>query len=87
MMDIVGEAPMRKIGALLDKKYDKWGYEKIYDSNPPDPTKPQQNQNQNNNQRSGSNGSGGSNNTPKSADWKAGWAQAIADYKAGKLKI
>lgn len=88
MMDIVGEAPMRKIGALLDRKYDKWGYEKIYDSNPPDPTKPQQNQNQNNNnQRSGSNGSGGSNNTPKSADWKAGWAQAMADYKAGKLKI
>ena len=34
-----------------------------------------------------SGGSSGSNNTPKSADYKAGWAQAIADYKAGKLKM
>jgi hypothetical protein len=31
-------------------------------------------------------GSGGDNKPEYSADYKAGWAQAIADYKAGKIK-
>lgn len=78
LMDLVGEASMRNIGALLDRKYDNWGYEKIYDSNPPDPTKPQNQDRQ-----------GGSKEDvdKKSADWIAGWTKALEDYRDGKLKI
>ena len=91
LMNIVGETPMKHIEALLDRKYDNWSYEKIYDSNPPDPTKPQKQPNKSGNQ-SGSQsgqrgGQGGQGSSSQSADWKAGYKKAIEDWKAGKLKL
>lgn len=93
-MDIVGAKTIKQLGGLYDSKYDNWSYEKIYDSNPPDPTKPQQQQKggqQNKGGQSGSGGQGssggGGSNEKKSADWKAGYEKAMADWKAGKLKV
>lgn len=88
---------IKKLGALYDKKYVGWGYEKIYDDNPSGPTnsmdnssqsKDAQNQ-QNKNQQGGSgSGSGGQGqNQQYSADYKAGWNQAMEDYKNGKIKL
>ena len=34
---LITPATMQKLGALYDKKYSGWGYEKIYDSQPPAP--------------------------------------------------
>lgn len=89
---------IKKLGALYDKKYVGWGYEKIYDDNPSGPTNSMDNSNQskdaqnqqNKNQQGGSgSGSGGgqSQNQQYSADYKAGWNQAMEDYKNGKLKL
>lgn len=86
---------IKKLGALYDKKYSGWGYEKIYDDNPPgandsmspDKKQQQQAQQQQNQQQSGGGGQGGQNGQEFSEDYKAGWKQAIEDYKAGKLKI
>lgn len=47
----------------------------------------QQNGQGNNSSSDGSGNSGQNDNSPKSADYVAGWNQAMADYKAGKLKI
>jgi predicted metal-dependent peptidase len=85
---------VKNLRGLYDSKYKDWGYEKIYDSNPPDPSgddmnnKDQSKQAQQN-QPSGDSGSGGggSNNQQYSEDYKKGWNQAMEDYKKGKLKI
>ena len=91
-VDLVRVSDIKKVGALYDKKYSGWGYEKIYADNPkgPDdsmqPDKSQQQQaqkNQDQNQQGGGQGGG----QKHSADYKAGWRQAMKDYKNGKLKI
>lgn len=41
-VDFCKVSTIRNIGALYDEKYTDWGYEKIYDSNPVDPTKSSQ---------------------------------------------
>ena len=97
-IELIRAETIKKLGALYDKKYVGWGYEKIYDDNPSGPTnsmdnssqsKDAQNQ-QNKNQQGGSgSGSGGGQgqNQQYSADYKAGWNQAMEDYKNGKIKL
>lgn len=98
---LIRAATMQKIGALYDKKYSGWGYEKIYADNPSGPKNSMDNSSQSNDAKQqqdksqsggGQSNSGGgqsnnSNNQQFSADYKAGWNQAMADYKAGKLKL
>lgn len=82
---------IKDMDAYIDKKYEKKSYEEIYNSIG-DPGPGNQNnkngdgKNRNNNSGRGS-GNGSNDVTPKSADYKAGWNQAIEDYKAGKLNI
>lgn len=87
-MGLFKDSHISKIGGLYDKKYTDWGYEKIYDSNPSGPQN-QSMQNKGGQSQQGQSGSGGGSgqSTPKSADWKAGWKQAMDDYKNGKLKL
>lgn len=91
LLDLIRGETILKIGGLYDKKYDNWGYEKIYNDNPqanPQQSmnnKQQQQQAQQNQQNQQS--QGGSNQETYSDEYKKGWAQAIADYKSGKLKI
>lgn len=92
------EATMKKLGAYIDMKYRGWGYEKIYDtvtqsakdsmSNQDQANQAQQNQNQSqqSQQGQGQGQGGGQQKQQYSDDYKAGWAQAIADWKAGKVK-
>lgn len=82
----------QKIGALYDKKYSGWGYEKIYDDNPSGPKdsmQPDKSQQQQagDNQQGDSQGNGNSNKQQYSEQYKAGWNQAMEDYKNGKLKL
>jgi predicted metal-dependent peptidase len=92
------ESTVKNLKAYIDMKFKDMGFEKIYDicnssssddmSNDDQAKQAQQNQDSedgdgDNNQGSGS---GGDNKPEYSADYKAGWAQAIADYKAGKIK-
>jgi predicted metal-dependent peptidase len=79
---------------LFDPKYQGMSYEHIYSLNPPAPKNP-------NTQKGGQQGSGdgqsgesqsgdsggGNDNTPKSADWIAGWNKALEDYANGKIKL
>lgn len=96
---LIQPATITKLGALYDKKYSGWGYEKIYDSNPSGPKDTMDNskqqkdaQNQQNQQGQQSGGSGGSSSGNKqkqqySDEYKAGWNKAMEDYKKGKLKL
>jgi predicted metal-dependent peptidase len=97
---LIKSATMTKLGALYDKKYSGWGYEKIYDDNPSGPKDSMDNsdqakdaqknqQNQSGQQSQDKNGKGGGGNQKQeySAEYKAGWNKAMEDYKAGKLKI
>lgn len=83
---------VKKLGALIDTKYQGWGYEKIYADNPPsggnsnmnnkdEGSKAKQNQEQ-----GGGNGSGNENQKLDS-DYIKGWNDAIKDYMDGKLSI
>lgn len=94
---LIQASTIEKLGALYDKKYSGWGYEKIYDDNPSaggkdsmdnsDESKDAQ-KNQQGQQQQGQGQSGGSNQKQQySADYKAGWNKAMEDYKAGKLKL
>ncbi len=94
-MKLVKANVMQKLGALYDKKYDGWGYEKIYADNPSksnsqsmdnsnQSSQAQKNSDQNSNSGNGGNGDS---NQQYSADYKAGWNKAMEDYKAGKLKL
>ena len=72
---LVSIETMEKHGALVDKKYSGWGFEKIYKDNPSGPTdrpKPP---------------SGSQSPMNRSKDWVDGWNKAIEDYKNGKLKL
>ena len=94
---LIKSSVMEKIGALYDKKYSGWGYEKIYDDNPKGPTDSMENKdgeqqaqkNQQGQQSQGqSGGSGGQNQKQEySEEYKKGWNQAMEDYKNGKLKL
>ena len=97
---LIKSSTMTKLGALYDKKYSGWGYEKIYDDNPSGPKdsmdnsdqakdaqKNQQNQSGQQSQDKNGNGESGNQKQEYSAEYKAGWNKAMEDYKAGKLKI
>lgn len=78
---------IKNLGGLIDKKYEGWGYEKIYDDNPSGTGNDDMN-NSSEAKQAEKNQQGNSNNQQQySADYKAGWAKAIEDYKAGKIKI
>lgn len=79
-----------EIKAYVDTKWSGKGFETIYDTM----GDPKQDQNQNSPQQKqssgdndGKSGNGGSESSKHSADYKKGWAQAIKDYKEGKLKL
>ena len=88
------EATMKKLGAFIDMKYKGYGYEKIYDickdsakdSMNNDGQSSQAGKNSDQSQQS-QGGSGGSGQQQYSDDYKAGWAQAIADWQAGNISI
>lgn len=91
-MGLIKPAVITKLGGLIDSKYSSWGYEKIYDDNP----SASNSSNMNNqsqakqaeqNQQGDNSGSGSGGNQEMSADYKAGWNQAMEDYKNGKLKL
>jgi predicted metal-dependent peptidase len=93
-MGLVKQSVIEKLKGLIDTKYSGWGYEKIYDSNPSAPNSGDmsnsgESKDAQKNQQSGqgSSGSGGSGKKEMSADYKAGWNQAMEDYKNGKLKL
>lgn len=95
---LIQASTIEKLGALYDKKYSGWGYEKIYADNPSASGKgsmdnsdeakdAQKNQQGQPGQGSGQGGQKQNQKQNYSADYKAGWNQAMADYKAGKLKL
>lgn len=93
-MGLVKMDTMTKLDALVDRKYSDWGYERIYDDNPSgSPGQSMNNQKQSSQaqqNQQGSSGQGspnGGGNQQYSDDYKKGWAQAMEDYKNGKLKL
>lgn len=78
---------MKKLGAYIDQKYANMGYEQIYDIISQSPKDNMSNQDQSKeaekNQQDNQQGNGDQNNnrTIYSDDYKAGWAQAIEDWK------
>lgn len=90
-MGITNASIMKAVGALYDPKYNNMGYEQIYTMNPAGPSSGDKQQNdQDKHSKGGQNQQGngeGGGNQQYSADYKAGWAQAIEDYKNGKLTI
>lgn len=76
-LGIISIDTMKRTKAYVDKKYDGWGFEKIYADcagKYPD--------NQDNSMQGGDNIQ-----QVADADYIKGWNQAIADWKAGKLKL
>lgn len=93
-MGLVKIDTVKKLEGLIDTKYSDWGYEKIYDDNPSGASsqsmnnQKQSSQAQQNQQGQGSgSGSGQGGDQQYSDDFKKGWAQAMEDYKNGKLKL
>lgn len=93
-MGMFREDTIKKLKAFIDKSYSKMSFEAIYDriSSPnagtQDNEKGEKQAEQGRGQKQGQgSGSGGGKSQPKSADYKAGWAQAVADYRAGKIKL
>ena len=95
---LIRSETMKKIGALYDKKYSGWGYEKIYADNPSGPNQSMDNSGeskdaqkqqdkQNKQQGQGSSQGSGQQDQQYSAEYKAGWNKAMEDYKKGKLKL
>ena len=90
------EATIKKLKAYIDMKYRGWGYEKIYDvinqsasdsmDNNDESKEAEQNQDKSQSGSGSGSGSGSNQDRQYSDDYKAGWAQAIADWKAGKVK-
>lgn len=91
------EATMKKLGAYIDMKYRGWGYEKIYDackqssndsmSNENEAKQAQKNQDKSQQNQQGQGQGGGNDKQQYSDDFKAGWKQAIEDWKAGKITV
>lgn len=93
-MGLVKLDTVKKLQGLIDTKYSDWGYEKIYDDNPSGASSQSMNNQgqssqaqQNQQGQSGQGGSGQGGNQQYSEDFKKGWAQAMEDYKNGKLKL
>lgn len=91
---LIRPATITQLGALYDKKYTGWGYEKIYDASPSGPSNSMDNsgdsnnaQNQQDKNQGQSSGSGKGDNQQLSDEYKKGWNQAMEDYKKGKLKL
>ena len=91
---------VEKLDGFYDKKYDTLPFEYIYKQikgsvNKNSSSNQVQKQNQNNAKNSSSSRSSSqssssqssNNDEEKSQDYKDGWAQAMEDYKSGKLKI
>ena len=86
---------IKKMGALIDKKYSGWGYEKIYADNPSANNnsdmnnKDQSSQAQQQQGKSGQSGQGGGQggNQKMDPDYIKGWNDAVKDYMSGKLSI
>lgn len=76
-LGIISISTMQKIKAYVDKKYAGWGFERIYAD-----CKSQYSDNQDNSMQGGDNIQ-----QVADADYIKGWNQAIADWKAGKLKL
>jgi predicted metal-dependent peptidase len=89
--DLVDASTINKIGGLYNSKYSGWGYEKIYADNPSGPKDPMDNKDESKDaqkQQDKQNGDGGQGgNQQFSADYKAGWNQAMEDFKKGKIKL
>lgn len=77
-LGIVGIPVMTKLGALIDKKYDGWGFERIYKDVGPIKDESQENEQKPEpiiiKQKA-------------DADYIKGWNQAMEDYKNGKIKF
>lgn len=101
-VDLIKASTIQGLGGLFNEKYRGWGYERIYADNPPGPTqsmnnkqqaqqaqKNQQGQGQQGkgNSGQGQSGAGGGGKKKYTADYKAGWNQAMEDYKNGKIKL
>lgn len=96
-IDLFKESTMKKLGAYIDMKYKGMGYEKIYDicqsssqdtmDNSSEAKQAQNNQGDQDQSQDGQGGGSGGGGQQYSADYKAGWKQAIEDYKAGRLSI
>lgn len=92
---LITPATIQKLGALYDKKYSGWGYEKIYDSQPSAPNMSSMDnskeskdaQKQQDKQDSQSDGGNSNQKQQYSEEYKAGWNKAMEDYKKGKLKL
>lgn len=76
------DSTIKNLKGLYEPKYKNWGYEKIYD----DVNKSSEKSMDNSDQAKGAEKNKGEGKT-YSDDYKAGWKQAIEDYKAGKLKL
>lgn len=88
-MGLIKIETQKKVGALVDPKYSGWGYEKIYDDNPPGPSKNSMNNKDQakDAQSQQGQGQGPGGNQQYSDDFKKGWEQAMEDYRNGKLKL
>lgn len=95
-MDLVSIGTMKGLGAYVDKKYSRMGYEAIYDSISGSGKGSQDNSNskqskgkekEEDGEKNGSdnNNSSSNNSQTKSADYKAGWVKAVEDWKNGKI--
>lgn len=93
---LISAATIKKLGGLFNEKYRGWGYERIYADNPSgqsngDMDNSQQSKQAQQNQQGGDGGgqgqSGQGGKKKYTADYKAGWNQAMEDYKNGKIKI
>lgn len=76
------DSTIKKLKGLYEPKYKNWGYEKIYD----DINRPSEKSMDNSNEAKDAEKNEGESET-YSDDYKAGWKQAMEDYKAGKLKL
>lgn len=85
-MGLFKSTTIKKLDGLIDSKYSSWSYERIYDDNPSGPSNKQQNQ-QNNKQNGQGQAGSDQQEESHSQEYKDGWNQAMADYKAGKLKL
>lgn len=77
---IISMSTMQKTNAYVDKKYAGWGFEKIYQDCAQSYKDTQENS-------EGQSQAGEEAQQKADADYIKGWNQAIADWKAGKLKL
>lgn len=83
---------IKSMGALIDKKYSGWGYEKIYADNPSannnkDMNNSDQSSQAEKQQQKQGQGGSGDGNQKMDPDYIKGWNDAVNDYMSGKLSI